>query len=83
MQTGVATLPENATFDALRKTLTADDCPLVVIVSDGRPTGIVAAECLATLAARLDRGTFTPARPFAWSPDYLIVPDLEAMAPPL
>ena len=82
MQTGMATLPENATFDVLRKTLTDDDCPLVVIVCDGRPTGIVTAECLATLAARLDRGTFTPARPFVWSPDYLIVPDLAAIASP-
>jgi predicted transcriptional regulator len=76
MVTDLAVLDESAGFAAVRETLISGVRSLVVIVCNGKPTGLVTSDSLASLGVRLTADSFAPKAPWSTSSRYLIVPDL-------
>jgi diguanylate cyclase (GGDEF)-like protein len=76
MTTDLAVLDEDAGFSAVREALTSGARSLVVIVCNGKPTGLVTSDNLASLGVRLTADSFAPKAPWSTSSNYLIVPDL-------
>lgn len=72
MTTEVPTCEEAADFATLMGILAEGTSPQVVIVSDGRPTGLVTPAALALLSEPLTKDTFASGTP-STSSDYLMV----------
>jgi len=69
---------EETRFDELMDFFRRQPTARLVIVRDGRPTGLVTANNLLALSVPLTAGSFAPTEPFSPSSSYLLVPDLAA-----
>lgn len=75
MSTEPASYEENTPFATLLDFFSHDARSAVVIVRDGRPTGLVSTAGLASLSEPLTTASFAPAGPYSAGSEYLPVPD--------
>ncbi|MBI2823513.1 MAG: diguanylate cyclase [Planctomycetia bacterium] len=66
---------EETSFTELMNFFTHDARSLVVVVDDGRPTGIVTRDALAALSEPLTAASFAPTAECSDASDYLVVPE--------
>ncbi len=66
---------EDTSFSRLMEIFTQDACSLISILHNGKPTGFVTAEGLASLGKPLFADHFAPSGPFSIACDYLRVAD--------
>ncbi|MEN6495049.1 MAG: diguanylate cyclase [Thermoguttaceae bacterium] len=76
MATDVPHCEEETSFSRLMEIFTQDACSLIVILHDGKPTGFVTAEGLASLGKPLAADSFASSEPFSMTSDYLRVADV-------
>jgi len=76
MTTDVPSYDDDTSFATLKDFFTRDSRPLVVIVCDGSPVGLVRPDNLASLSQPITPDTFASAVPYSGSSRYLLVPDL-------
>lgn len=70
---------EISKFVHLTQFFSQDDRSLIIIVRDGRPTGMVTRSGCAALSSPVDKSSFVPAIPDAGTSDYLRVHDTTSM----
>ena len=76
MTTDLPVYEEEASFAELRDFFTTDTRPLVAVVCNEKPVGLVTPNNLAVLSMPLTTDTFAPETPFSKTTDYLLVSDL-------
>jgi len=69
----IATLDEEASFDAIMECFHREAAPWIVILSSGQPVGLVAPNQLASVTEPLTTATFAPTTRFSLESDYLRV----------
>lgn len=75
MATDVPCCEEDTSFSRLMEIFTQDACSLIGILHNGKPTGFVTAEGLASLGKPLTADHFLPSESYSVTSDYLRVAD--------
>ena len=73
MSTDLVSYEEETPFATLMDFFSRDARPLVVIVREGRPTGLVSTASLAALSEPLTTTSLSAARPYSANSEYLLV----------
>ena len=79
MTTDVRTFDEGETLQALMEYFNGDAKSLAVVVSRGRPAGIVSCNSLVALSRPIVAGSLAPESPYGDTSEYLLVPDLRPL----
>jgi hypothetical protein len=75
LSTDTPRFEEEATFGELVDLFIREERPLVVVVRDGRPQGLVLRATLAALIEPVSAEQFAPRGPYRGDSEYLIVAD--------
>jgi two-component system cell cycle response regulator len=82
MATETPSCDEDTSFSRLMEIFTQDACSLIAILHNGKPTGFVTADGLASLGKPLLADHFAPTEPFSITSAYLRVADAAAELAP-